>query len=242
MVTVREVEYSADGRDLIGTLALPDGDDHRPGILVSHEGPGLDEFGKGRARQLAELGYVAFALDYHGGGRPLADREAMMARLGELSADPLRTRELGKAGLAVLLSEPRTDPARVAAIGYCFGGTLSFELARSGADLVAAVGFHAGLATARPEDAHQIRGKILALIGADDPIVDISQRKSFEEEMRAGGVDWVLQVYGGAEHSFTRPGADSVGIPGVRYHEPTDRRSWQAMLNLFDEVFATVDS
>jgi dienelactone hydrolase len=241
MVTLREVRYTADGRDLVGTLALPDGDDRRPGVLVAHEGPGLDDYVRGRAERLAGLGYVAFALDYHGGGKWLADREEMMARIGELSANPMRTRALADAGLSILLDEPRTDPTRVAAIGYCFGGTMAFELARSGADLVAAVGFHAGLGTTRPEDAANIKGKILALIGADDPIVPPAQRAAFEEEMRAGGVDWVMHLYGGAEHSFTREGAESVGLPGIRYHEPTDRRSWRAMLDLFDEVFGPVE-
>jgi dienelactone hydrolase len=238
MVTTRTVTYEADDRTMIGQLALPDGTDRRAGVLVSHEGPGLDDYGRGRATRLAELGYVAFALDYHGGGQWMTDRDEMMARLGALSADPERTRGLGQAGLDVLLAEDRVDPDRVAAIGYCFGGTLSFELARSGADLKAAVGFHAGLATARPEDARHIRGKILALIGADDPIVDNAQRRAFEDEMRAGGVDWVLQVYGGAMHSFTRPGAEESGIPGIAYHEPSDRRSWKAMQDLFDEVLA----
>jgi dienelactone hydrolase len=238
MVTTRSITYEAEGRAMVGLLALPEGTDQRPGVLISHEGPGLDDFGRSRATRLAELGYVAFALDYHGEGQPIADWDAMSARLAELSADPLRTRALGAAGLDVLLAEPRTDPGRVAAIGYCFGGTLSFELARMGADLKAAVGFHAGLATARPEDASQISGKILALIGADDPFVDAAQRRAFEEEMRTGGVDWTLVLYGGTEHSFTRPGAEAVGRPGIRYHEPADRRSWQAMLNLFEEVFA----
>jgi dienelactone hydrolase len=162
----------------------------------------------------------------------------MMDRLGELSADPARTRVLGHAALDVLVAEPRTDPDRLAAIGFCFGGTLAFELARDGADLKAAVGFHAGLGTTRPEDAANIRGKILACIGAEDPIVDAAQRLAFEEEMRAGGVDWVLQVYGGAEHSFTRPGAELSGIPGIVYHEPSARRSHRAMVELFDEVFS----
>ncbi|HEX3796550.1 MAG TPA: dienelactone hydrolase family protein [Acidimicrobiales bacterium] len=237
MATTKEITYTADGRTLIGTLVVPDGSDICPGVLVCHEGPGLDDGVRDRARRLSDLGYVTFALDYHGDGRPLTDRGAMMERLGELSADPLRTRALGAAGLEVLLAEPRTDAARVAAIGYCFGGTLTFELARSGADLKAAVGFHAGLGTARPQDAFNIRAKVLACIGADDPMVPNEQRKAFEEEMRAGGVDWQLYVYGGAEHSFTRPGAEASGIPGIKYHEPTDRRSWQAMRALFDEVF-----
>ncbi len=236
MVTTREISYDADGRTMVGTLALPDGSERRPGVLVSHEGPGLDDHARDIAVKLAELDYVAFALDYHGDGRPLTDREQMMARIGELRADPMRTRALGTAGLDVLRAEPRTDPDRLAAIGYCFGGTVSFELACSGADLKAVVGFHAGLGTARPEDARDIRGKVLALIGADDPIVTSSDRSAFEEEMRAGGVDWVLTVYGGAEHSFTRRGADGTVMPGVRYDETTDRRSWRAMLDLFDEV------
>jgi dienelactone hydrolase len=159
-----------------------------------------------------------------------------MARLGELMGDPLRTRAIGRAGLDVLAAEPRTDIERLAAIGFCFGGTLVLELARDGADLKAVVGFHSGLSTPRPQDASNIMGKVLALIGADDPIVDHAQRRAFEEEMTAGGVDWVLTVYGGAEHSFTRPGSEDVGMPGLRYHEPTDRRAWRAMLDLFEEV------
>lgn len=238
MVTTRDISYEADGRTMIGMLAVPDGDGRRPGILVCHEGPGLDDHAKGRAERLAgELGYVAFALDYHGDGKPLDDREQMMARIGEFRADPLRARAVGLAGLDVLCAEPRTDRDKLAAIGYCFGGTLSLELARGGADLKAAVGFHAGLGTTRPEDARDITGKVLALIGADDPIVPNEQRRAFEEEMTAGGVDWQLVVYGGAVHSFTNPRAANVDLPGIAYHEATDRRSWQAMCDLFAEVF-----
>ena len=238
MVTTRDISYEADGRTMIGHLAVPDGDGPRPGILVCHEGPGLDDHAKGRAERLAdELGYVAFALDYHGDGKPLEDRDQMMGRIGEFRADPLRARAVGLAGLDVLCAEPRTDRTKLAAIGYCFGGTLSFELARGGTDLKAAVGFHAGLGTTRPEDARNISGKVLALIGADDPIVPNEQRRAFEEEMTAGGVDWQLVVYGGAVHSFTNPRAANIDLPGIAYHEPTDRRSWQAMLDLFAEVF-----
>jgi dienelactone hydrolase len=238
-VSTRAISYEADGRTMIGTLAVPDGSGRAPGVLVCHEGPGLDDHARSIAARLAaDHGYVAFALDYHGGGEWLPDREQMMARIGELSADPLRTRALATAGLEILCTEPRTDPDRLAAIGYCFGGTVALELARSGADLQAVVGFHAGLGTARPEDARNICGKVLALIGADDPIVPAEQRRAFEEEMTAGGVDWMLTVYGGAEHSFTRPGAETIGMPGIRYHEPTDRRSWQAMVDLFEEALA----
>ena len=238
MATTRDITYEADGRTMIGTLALPDGSERRPGVLVCHEGPGLDDHAKGRAVRLAdELGYVAFALDYHGEGKPITVRDQMMARIMELRADPPRTFALGTAGLDILRAEARTDNERLAAIGYCFGGTLSLELARGGADLKAIVGFHSGLSTVHPEDARNITGKVLALIGADDPIVNNDERRAFEEEMRAGGVDWQLVVYGGAVHSFTNPRASGSDIPGIRYHEPTDRRSWQAMLDLFSEVF-----
>ena len=242
MATSRDITYEADGRTMIGTLALPDGDggggDLRPGVLVCHEGPGLDDHARDRAARIAdELGYVAFALDYHGGGKPISDREQMMGRIGELRSDPARAFAVGTAGLDILRAEPRTDPARLAAIGFCFGGTLSLELARGGADLKAVVGFHSGLSTVHPEDARNITGKVLALIGADDPMVHAEERRAFEDEMRAGGVDWQLHVYGGAVHSFTNKAASPDTFPGIAYHEATDRRSWQAMVDLFDEVF-----
>ena len=238
MATTSDITYETDGRSMVGTLALPDGTDPRPGVLVCHEGPGLDDHARARAVRLAdELGYVAFALDYHGEGKPITDREKMMARIGELRMDPARAWAVGTAGLDVLRAEPRTDSDRLAAIGYCFGGTLSLELARGGADLKAVVGFHSGLSTVHPEDARNITGKVLALIGADDPMVNSDERRAFEEEMRAGGVDWQLVTYGGAVHSYTNPRASMVDIPGIAYDEAADRRSWQAMVDLFTEVF-----
>jgi dienelactone hydrolase len=238
MATTSDITYEADGRSMVGTLALPDGSGPRPGVLVCHEGPGLDDHARARAVRLAdELGYVAFALDYHGEGKPITDRDKMMARIGELRMDPARAWAVGTAGLDVLRAEPRTDSDRLAAIGFCFGGTLSLELARGGADLKAVVGFHSGLSTVHPEDARNITGKVLALIGADDPMVNGDERRAFEEEMRAGGVDWQLVAYGGAVHSYTNPRASMVDIPGIAYDEATDRRSWQAMVDLFTEVF-----
>ena len=169
------------------------------------------------------------------GRRP--NQEAF-ARLGELMGDPLRIRAIGQAGLDVLLAQEQTDQGRVAAIGYCFGGTMALELARGGADLGAVVGFHSGLATTRPDDAKQIRGTILVCLGADDPLVPADQRRAFEEEMRAAGVDWRMNLYGGAVHSFTDERAGQSGIEGLAYHRPTDERSWRAMLDLFEERFA----
>ena len=234
---IEDIEYETEGLQLIGQLAVDDQQEgQRPAVLVCHEGPGLDDHAKQRALRLAGLGYVAFALDYHGGGKPVP-MDQIMTRLGPLMSDPIKTRAIGQAGLEVLLRQPETDGSRVAAIGYCFGGTMALELARGGADLKAVVGFHSGLATARPQDASNIKAKILVCIGAEDPIIPPEQRLAFEEEMRAGSVDWRMNLYGGAAHSFTNERASALGMPGVEFHQPTDLRSWRAMLDLFDEVF-----
>jgi dienelactone hydrolase len=223
---------------MVGRLALPDGEGLRPAVLIAHEGPGLDDYQKERASTFAKLGYVAFALDYHGGGTPLPDRDEMMARLAVLSGDPDRTRMLAHAGLTALLAEARADASKVAAVGYCYGGALVLELARAGADLKAVVGFHPGLGTLRPQDARNIAGSVLVCVGTEDPFISVEQRLAFEAEMRAAGVDWRMNLYGGAEHSFTHPWADLIAIPGIKYHRETDERSWRAMLDLLDEVFA----
>jgi len=237
MATTTDVQYEADGRTMIGRLAVPDGDGKRPGILIAHEGSGLDDHQRDRATQFADMGYVAFALDYQGGGELVLDRDAVMARLAELSQDLDRLRTVGAAGLDVLLGEPTVDASKVAAVGYCFGGAVVLELARTGADLKAVVGFHPGLGQSRPEDARNITGKVLMCVGSEDPLIPQDQRVAFEDEMRAGGVDWQMNLYGGALHSFTHPWADRVGLPYLKYDAQADRRSWQAMLDLLNEVF-----
>ena len=237
MTTTTDVEYRHDGQRYIGHLALPEGDSVGPGVLVCHEGFGLDEHAKHIAERLAtELDVVAFALDYYGDGKPIP-REELMDRIRPMAESPARTQALGRAGLEVLLGQPRVDHSRIAAIGYCFGGTMALELARGGTDLVAVVGFHSGLSTVQPAAAGVISARVLVCIGADDPLVPAEQRAAFETEMKAAGADWELNLYGGAQHSFTNPAADGTQMPGVLYHEPTDRRSWAAMVDLFAEVF-----
>ena len=232
-----DIEYHADGARLVGYLAVDDGKPgKRPGVLVAPEGGGLVDLTKSIARRLAEAGYAAFAMDYYGDGKPLADLNEAMPRIMAFMADPSGIRARAAAALAVLAGQPETDPARLAAIGYCFGGTTVLELARSGADIKAVVGFHSGLGTARPQDAGQIRAKVLTCIGALDPIIPSDQRLAFEKEMTDGGVDWRMNLYGGAGHSFTNPDVGALGRPGFEYHAETDRRSWRAMLDLFDET------
>jgi dienelactone hydrolase len=237
MVTIKDIEYAADGLTMVGRLALPDVQGLRPGVLIAHEGLGLDDYQKSRAERFAELGYVAFALDYQGGGRPLDDRDEMMTRVGALWEDPERIRTLAGAGLAVLLAEPKTDASKIAAVGYCFGGALVLELARGGADLKAVVGFHPRLATMRPQDVRNITAKVLVCVGTEDQLIPLDERLAFEDEMRTAGVDWRMNLYGGAQHSFTHPWVDTVNLPGLKYDRLSDERSWRAMVDLLDEVF-----
>ena len=231
--------YEADGLAMRSHLHVGAGTGKRPGILVFPEAFGLSEHAKSRAERLAELGYVALACDLHGEERIFDGLDQIMPIITELRADPLRIRARAEGGLKALAARPEVDPARIAAIGYCFGGTMALELARSGAAIRAAIGFHSGLATARPEDAKNIKGKVLACIGADDPGISPEERAAFEQEMRAGGVDWQLHLYGGVVHSFTNPDADARGMPEfLRYDATADARSWAAMHALLDEALA----
>jgi dienelactone hydrolase len=208
----------------------------RPGVLVAHEWMGHNPYVRKRAEQLARLGYVAFALDMYGKGVLAKDAKEAAALAGRYKGDRKLMRTRAAAGLDVLRMHPMVDTARLAAIGYCFGGTVVLELARSGADLRSVVTFHGGLDTPTPEDARNIRGKVLALHGGDDPFVTPAQVAAFEEEMRKGGVDWQVFVYGGAVHSFTNPDSGSDNSKGVAYNERADRRSWQAMKAFFSET------
>ena len=236
MATSSVISYDVDGTTMVGHLAVPDAPGPHPAVLVCHEGPGIDDHARGRADRLADLGYVAFALDYHGGGERLPDMAAMMARLGPLMGDADRIRALAHAGLDMLLTQPQVDTSRVAAIGYCFGGTMALELARSGAALQAVVGFHSGLGTSRAHDAANIVAKVLVCIGSEDPLIPAAQRSDFEAEMRAANIDWRMNLYGRAEHSFTNPNAGDAGMAGIAYDRLTDERSWRAMVDLFTEV------
>ena len=231
--------YPADGLSMRSRFFVdPAVSGKRPGVLVFPEAFGLGEHALDRARRLAGLGYAVLACDIHGDAAEHDDMATVMALLGVLQSDRHRTRARAIAGLNALLACPEVDASRIAATGYCFGGTMALELARSGADIRAVVGFHSGLAASDPDDAKAIKGKILCCIGADDPSVGSDQRAAFEAELRAANVDWQLHVYGGVVHSFTSPAADVRGMPQfARYDAAADQRSWNAMLGLFAEVF-----
>jgi dienelactone hydrolase len=233
-----KVDYRHGDVVLEGYLAYDDASKAvRPGVLVVHEWYGLNDHAMQRAQQLAGLGYVAFALDMYGKGVRAADNKEAGALAGKYKGDRALMRARAQAGLDVLRKNSLVDPGRVAAIGYCFGGTTVLELARSGADVAGVVSFHGGLDSPPAQAPPAIRARVLVLHGADDPLVPAADIAAFQEEMRRGGVDWQMIYYGGAVHSFTNPRAGNDPGKGVAYHEPSDRRSWQAMKMFFDEIF-----
>jgi dienelactone hydrolase len=232
------IEYTVGEKKFSGFLADGSNGKKTAGILVAHEGGGMTGHPKERAKMLAELGYVAFAMDTF--GEAITSREQAMATIGGLMGDLPTLRARANAALDIVKAQPNVDPKRTGAIGFCFGGTTVLELARSGADVGCVVGFHSGLTTAAPQDAKNIRCKVIVCLGADDPIIPAEQRDAFVKEMQAGNVDWRMELYGGAGHSFTNREVDAMNLPGFKYHEPTDRRSWRAMRDLFDEVLGPV--
>lgn len=218
-----------------GFLAVPDGADKRPGIVVAHEAPGLDEHPKKRARMLAELGYVALALDMYGGGKTVTGEETMKI-MGPFRESAPLTRGRARAALDALAKQPRVDAGRLGAMGYCFGGLVVLELARSGAPLKGVVSFHGILETKTPQDAQNVKGKILVCTGADDPLVPPEQVLGFQKEMTEAKVDWQVVTYGGTKHAFTNVDADKVGRPALAYNKSADDRSWEAMRDFWGEV------
>lgn len=239
------LSYDADGLAMRSELFAP-GDvvGKRPGIVVFPDAFGLSRHVLERCRRLAELGYAALACDIYGDAGQIDDVTEVMARVGPLMQQPGKIRARAQGALTALL-DAGVDPDRVAAIGFCFGGTMALELARSGADIAGAISFHGGLSTAVPEDARNIKGKILVCLGADDPVIPADQRDAFAAEMSGAGVDWQMNLYGGAVHSFTNPHiADHGGTnPAVaRYDAAADRRSWAEMRRFFDEIFGAGES
>ncbi|MDQ2696052.1 MAG: dienelactone hydrolase family protein [Pseudomonadota bacterium] len=236
-IKTETVEYSHDGARLVGYLAYPaDVRNPRPGVLVVPEWWGLNDYARQRAEQLAQLGYVALAADIYGDGKVAADPKEAGALAGRFRGDRALLRTRTQAGLEALKAQSGVDPSRLAAIGYCFGGTAVLELARGGAAIAGVVSFHGGLDTPSP-DASAIKTPVLALHGADDPHVPPEQVLGFMEEMRKAGADWQLVAYGNAVHGFTNPNNGEDNSRGVAYNAAADRRSWQDMQQFFDAIF-----
>ncbi len=237
-VRTETVVYGHDGVELEGFLAWDRSvDGKRPGVLVVHEWTGLNDYTRMRCRQLAEMGYVAFAVDMYGKGiRPQSsDQASKQANIYRSDRQLMRRRV--RAGLEFLLKNELCDSNRVAAIGYCFGGGTVLELARSGAAVSGVVSFHGNLDTPDPAVSKDIRCKVLVCHGADDPFVPSDQVNAFFEEMRAAGVDFQFIAYSRAVHAFTNPNAGDDPARGAAYSADADRRSWNHMKTFFAELF-----
>ncbi|MGA2501342.1 MAG: dienelactone hydrolase family protein [Tepidisphaeraceae bacterium] len=234
----KAVEYKVGEQVFEGFLAAPQTDAKAPGVLLVPDWLGNDDYTRQKATQLAGMGYTTFVVDMYGKGvRPTGPQEAG-ALAGKIKTDRAVMRQRVNASLAVLRASAQVDPKRIVAIGYCFGGTTVLELARSGAEVAGVVTFHGGLDTPHPEDARNIRCKVLVLHGADDPFVPAKDVAAFEDEMRQAKVDWQMNLYSNAVHSFTRPSAGNDPSKGAAYSESADRRSWEAMKAFFAELFA----
>jgi dienelactone hydrolase len=241
---LEKVTYRADGLAMDSALFYERGPGRRPGVLVFPESFGLGDHAISRAQRLAKLGYVALACDLHGSRRVISDLREVMDVIKLLRTGVTHIRARAQGGLDALERRAEVDPNRIAAIGFCLGGTMALELARSGANLAGVVSFHGSLSTAAPQDAKNIKGKVLVCVGADDPEVPPEQRAGFEQEMRAGKVNWQMNVYGGVLHSFTNPDVHKTGLPpeGFRYDPEADARSWQQMSTFLQEILAHIDN
>ncbi len=238
-VTTRTVAYQAGATTLKGYLALPAGPaaGPRPAVLVVPEWWGLNDYARRRTRELAQLGYVGFAVDMYGDGRTTTDPKQAAAWAGQIRSD----RHLMLARIQAALDSvrklsgeipgeiPGVDPQRLAIIGYCFGGGVALETARSGADIRAVISFHGSLATQHPAQPGTLKASILVCNGAEDASVSPQAITDFTNEMRHAGADWEFIQFGQAVHAFTNPDADKVGLPNVRYNKLADARSWAAM-------------
>jgi dienelactone hydrolase len=235
-----DVKYSGDGLTMHGRLYWDQTrSGPRPGVLVFPGASGINEMTYSAAVRLAEEGYVALACDYYGAGFGYdASDEELGAQYRELTADMHKVRVRAAAALDTLKKHPDTNSAKIAAIGYCFGGATALELACAGAPLAAVVAFHSVVDKVTLSDAKNIGGRVLVCNGAEDPIAPAEDRAKFEAAMRAAGIKWQLNLYGDVAHAFTDPTGGRLRNPKFgRYDGWAKHDSWEAMLRLFNEAF-----
>jgi len=238
-VQTKTVDYEADGVKLKGFLAYDDSaPGKKPGVLVFPEWWGLNDYAKSRAKQLAEMGYVAFAADLYGGGKVIdtAHPNDAMAMVTTLRQNQKAWRGRAEAALKVLTSQPNVDASKVAAIGYCFGGSTALQLAYAGADLKAVATFHAALPAPTPDEAKAVKPRVLVCTGADDSAIPPKAVQAFTEALEKAGKKPHVMSFPGVVHSFTVPEADKVGNKNMKYDKAADQKSWQAMKELFKET------
>jgi len=236
-VETREIEYRQGETPLQGFLAWDAAaKGKRPGVVVIHEWWGQNQHARNQAIRLAKEGYVAFALDMYGKGKVTTHPEDAQAFVAEATKDPQVMAARFDAAMKVLEAQPQVDAARLAAIGYCFGGHVALSMASIRPDLKAVATFHAGIPPPEKIPPGSVKPRILILTGGADPMVPAARIQAFEKEMKAAGARIEVVTYPGAKHSFTNPDAGKAGMEGLAYDAAADRKSWAAMVTMFRQA------
>lgn len=240
-VETKEVTYAGGGVEMKGFLAW-DGKakGKRPGVIVVHEWWGHNDYARSRAKQLADMGYVALAVDMYGDGKTASHPDNAMAFMQEATKDPVQAAERFNAGLALLRADPHVDAQNIAAIGYCFGGAVVLNMARAGTDLKGVASFHGALGGWMTPLPGSVTAKVLVMTGGADGMVPPEAVAKFEDEMRTAKADFRVITYPGAKHSFTNPAADDIArqfnMP-VGYDRKADKASWKELERFLMDVF-----
>ncbi len=236
-IQTRLVDYVNGDSTFEGMLAWDDAaTSPRPGVLVAHTIAGRSEFEENKARRLAELGYVALALDVYGKGTQGSDFETNRSWMTALLDDRVALQGRLLAAWQAIREQPEVDAARTAAIGFCFGGLCALDIARSGADIAGVVSFHGLLSAPANTAGNTVAAKVLVLHGWDDPMATPDAVEALATELTAMRADWQVHAYGNTMHAFTNPAADDAAH-GTQYMRSADDRSWVAMQNFLDELF-----
>jgi dienelactone hydrolase len=239
-VKTESVTYKHGDKTFHGYFAWDDASQaKRPGILVVHEWWGLNDYARKRAEQLAGLGYVAFACDMYGEGKTTEHPKEAGAMATEVRTNQKEWRERGLTALGQLRKHPLVDDKKLAAIGYCFGGSTALQLAYSGADLDAVVSFHGGLSVPTEAEAKAIKAKVLICHGAEDSFIPEKTIHDLKAALDKAKVDYKFIAYPNAKHSFTVPEAAKAGVPGIAYNEAADKQSWQDMKEFLARAFGS---
>lgn len=234
------VSYSANGTNMNGYLAYDaNKQGKRPAVLIVHEWWGLTDYPKMRAKQLAELGYVAFAVDMYGNGKTAANPQEAQSLATPFYKDPNLAKTRLDAALQKLKSYPEVDTANIAAIGYCYGGYVVLNAAKLGEPLKGVVSFHGDLSGVAP-DKNLLKAKVLVCHGADDKFVTKDAVDKFKKQMDSVGADYTFKSYPNATHAFTNPQSTENGkkfnMP-IAYNADADKNSWNEMLTFFNKIF-----
>jgi dienelactone hydrolase len=234
----QKIEYQVGDATMLGYLAYDDASNaKRPAVIVVHEWWGNNDYSRHRAEQLAQLGYVGFAIDMYGKGKTTDDVKQAQQWSGEIHSNPDLASQRIKAAMVILDTWPTVDTNKIAAIGYCFGGSVVLNMARQHMPILGVVAFHGDLSNEHPEQTKDVKAKILVCHGADDPLVNEQAVSKFIDEMKSAGADWQLIQYSGAQHAFTNPAADSHHISGIAYNKEADERSWKLMQDFLSDLF-----